>query len=567
MLKYYSFLISLIVVSCYYGTDLKQTDSIKGPGIITRHGMVVSASEEASGIGVYILEKGGNAIDAAVATGLALAVCYPEAGNLGGGGFMVIRTSDGAINTLDFREKAPIAATSDMYLDSKGNVIEGLSTDTRLASGVPGSAAGLLAAHKKYGRLSFRDVIRPAIEIADKGFPVTKSLASSLNKNRQTFIERNTRSIAFVKDSLWKEGDILKQPDLARTLRSIRDKGDDGFYKGTVAKYIIDEMKGSDGLITEENLENYQPVWRKPLTGTYRDYKIISVPLPSSGGLVLMQILTMMERFDIREMGFHSLQTVHLIIEAERRAFADRAEFMGDPDFIDTPVNQLISRKYLEDRMSSFDPAKASTSSEIGHGTPGGYESSETTHYSIVDNMGNAVATTTTLNNSYGNSIVVQGAGFLLNNEMDDFSVKPGYPNIYGLVGGTANAVESGKRMLSSMTPTIIEKDGKLFMVAGSPGGSTIPTSVLQVVVNCIDYGMNIQDAVNSGRFHHQWVPDTVMYENNALDSATISHLEQMGHQLKKRLTLGQVNAIMQLPDGTFQAGADSRGDNVAAGY
>jgi gamma-glutamyltranspeptidase/glutathione hydrolase len=556
----------LILAGCS-GTGNKPDGLISGFGISSKNGMVVSAHSESSRIGVEILMKGGNAIDAAVATDLALAVCYPEAGNIGGGGFMVIRTADGTTDAIDYREKAPAAASRDMYLGTDGSVKEGLSTDTHLASGVPGTVDGIITAHAKYGKLPFRDVIQPAIDLAEKGFVISSNQAASLNGNRKAFLERNLRRPAFVKDSLWKDGDILIQPDLAETLKLIRDKGRDGFYSGNTASLLIGEMKRGNGIITEKDLADYRAVWRTPLRGNYRGYDIITICPPSSGGLTLLQLLGMAENYDLKAMGLHSAEAVHLIIEAERRAFADRAQFLGDPDFADVPVKQLISKKYLSGRMADFDPSIASPSSAVGHGSPEGYVSEETTHYSVVDGMGNAVAVTTTLNDTFGTGIVVDGAGFLLNNQMDDFSSKPGFPNMYGLVGGEANAISPGKRMLSSMTPAIIEKDGKLFMVLGSPGGSTIPTSVFQVVVNVIDYGLSMQDAVDAPRFHHQWLPDIITYEQKCIDSITLGILVKMGHQFKLRSSIGRVNAIMKPDDGTLKAGADPRGNNVAVGY
>jgi gamma-glutamyltranspeptidase/glutathione hydrolase len=566
MKNYFCLSLLLILAGCS-GTGNKSDKLISGFGISSKNGMVVSAHSESSRIGVEILMKGGNAVDAAVATDLALAVCYPEAGNIGGGGFMVIRTSEGITDAIDYREKAPVVASRDMYLGKDGSVTEGLSTDTHLASGVPGTVDGIIAAHSKYGKMPFREVIQPAIDLAEKGFRVSAGQAASLNGNRKAFIERNLRRPAFVKDSLWKEGDILIQPDLAATLRLIRDKGRDGFYSGKTAFLIISEMKRGNGIICEKDLSDYRAVWRAPLRGTYKGYDIITICPPSSGGLTLLQLLGMAEKYDLKAMGLHSAESVHLIIEAERRAFADRAEFLGDPDFVDVPVKQLLNKKYLAARMKDFDPEKASQSSAVGHGSPEGYVSEETTHYSVVDGMGNAVAVTTTLNGTFGTGIVVDGAGFLLNNQMDDFSSKPGSPNMYGLVGGEANAISAGKRMLSSMTPAIIEKDGKLLMVLGSPGGSTIPTSVFQVVVNVIDYGLNIQDAVDAGRFHHQWLPDNITYEQICLDSITLRKLEKMGHIFKPRSAIGRVNAILKAEDGTLKAGADPRGNNVAVGY
>jgi gamma-glutamyltranspeptidase/glutathione hydrolase len=568
MFKYIFLLTAVTLISgCSSSSDRNKSDVIEGQVINFKNGMVVSAHPESSRIGIDILKKGGNAVDAAVATELALAVCYPEAGNIGGGGFMVIRTRDGRVDAIDYREKAPLSASRDMYLDKTGNVINGVSTDTHLASGVPGTIEGILSAHTKYGKLPFIDVIQPAIDLAENGFLIPEDQVQSLNSNRKVFIERNLSKTAFVKDSLWKEGDILKQPELAATLQLIRDKGREGFYSGEVAEKIAAEMKRGNGIINIKDLKEYKSVWRTPIIGFYRGYKIITITPPSSGGITLLQLLGICENYPLKGLSFHSLEAVHLMVEAERRSFADRAEFLGDPDFVKVPLKQLLDHEYLVDRMKSFDPQKASLSSEIGHGKPEGYVSKETTHYSVVDAEGNAVSTTTTLNGSFGNSIVVNGAGFLLNNQMDDFSAKPGFPNMYGLVGGEANSIQPGKRMLSSMTPTIIEKDGKLFMVVGSPGGSTIATSVFQVIVNAIDFGMNIQDAVNSGRFHHQWQPDTIYYEKNYFDSSLIQKLEKMGHGVTSIPSIGRVNAIMILKDGSFAGGADSRGYNVASGF
>jgi gamma-glutamyltranspeptidase/glutathione hydrolase len=561
------FIFTIILYSCGSNTHNKSAKIIEGQGIKVKNGIVVSDHSQSSRAGVEILKKGGNAVDAAIATEFALAVCYPEAGNIGGGGFLVIRTNEGKIDAIDFREKAPVNASMNMYLDASGNVIEGLSTNTHLASGVPGTVDGLLVVHSKYGKLPFRELIQPAIDLARNGFPVTKSQAQSLNGNRKVFIKRNTRWPAFVKDSLWKEGDILKQPELAVTLTLIRDNGRDGFYSGKTAELIVKEMKRGNGIITEQDLKDYKSVWREPLTGGYRNFRIISICPPSGGGITLLQLLSMCENYPLKVWGFHSPEAIHLMVEAERRAFADRAEFLGDPDFINVPVKKLLDRKYLLDRMMTFNPVKASLSADIGHGQPEGYTSEQTTHYSVVDPMGNAVAVTTTLNNTYGNSVVVDGAGFLLNNQMDDFSVKPGFPNMYGLVGGRANSIVPGKRMLSSMTPTIVEKDGKLFLVVGSPGGSTIATTVFQVIINTIYFDMNIQDAVDAARFHHQWLPEYVFYEKNSLDSTVIKKLELMGHNLKTRNSIGLVNAIQILPDGTRAGGADHRGDNVASGF
>ncbi len=564
---YLIFIILFILAGCSGKQFIKRSGTIEGRGIISDSGMVVSALPQASRIGVFILQSGGNAIDAAVATQFALAVCFPEAGNIGGGGFMVIRTSDGKTEVVDYREKAPLRASRDMYLDAGGKVIEGLSTGTLLASGVPGTVDGMIRAHAKYGKLAFKDVIQPAIDLASTGFPVTQLQAESLNRNRKNFIERNLHRPAFVKDSLWERGDTLRQPVLAETLKRIRDIGRDGFYSGLTGKTLLNEMKRGNGIITEQDLYDYKAEFRNPLKTNYRGYVIFSVPPPSSGGIILFQLLGMLEPYSLKQLGYHSAKAIHLIVEAERRSFADRAQYLGDPDFINIPVAGLLNKKYLISRMATFNENSASASALISNGFPAGYESEETTHFSVVDAMGNAVSTTTTLNGSFGNSIVVDGAGFILNNEMDDFSLKPGFPNMYGLIGGEANSVQPGKRMLSSMTPVIVEKNGKLFLILGSPGGSTIPTTVFQVLTNVIDYGMEIQAAVDEGRFHHQWQPDIISYEKDAIDTVNILNLKNMGHEMSSRSSIGSVNAIRILPDGKKTVGADKRGNNAACGY
>jgi gamma-glutamyltranspeptidase/glutathione hydrolase len=563
----FPFMLILLISGCSYRIKGKNADPPEGRQVVADSGMVVSAHPESSRIGIRILKRGGNAIDAAVATEFALAVCYPEAGNIGGGGFMIIRTSAGKTDMIDYREKAPQKASEGMYLDSSGNVIEGLSTETHLSSGVPGSVDGMLSIHAQYGILPFRTVIQPAIDLARSGFPVTREQAQDLNNNREQFIKKNRRLPAFVKESPWKEGDTLRQADLAVTLERIRDHGREGFYSGVNGRLIIKEMERGNGIISKEDLAGYRSVFRTPLTGNYRGFTIITVSPPSGGGIILLQILGMIEPFNLSKMGFHSASAIHVIAEAEKRAFADRAGFSGDPDFISVPVGQLLDQRYLNSRMQDFDPLRATPSSEIKEGEPAAIESEETTHYSVTDCMGNAVAATTTLNNTFGSSIVVDSAGFLLNDQMDDFSAKPGYPNMYGLIGGEANAIKPGKRMLSSMTPVIVERDGRLFLVAGSPGGSTIPTTVLQVVTNLIDYRMNIAEAVDTGRFHHQWLPDYITYERKSIDSLNLARLEKLGYRMEPRNAIGRVNAILITPGNRFESGADPRGNNSACGY
>jgi len=553
-----------LIISCSGNKTVRISG---GRSIKTHHAMAVSASPLASAIAAGVMADGGNAVDAAVATEMALAVCFPAAGNLGGGGFMVIRLDNGTMEAINYREKAPSGSSRDMYLDKKGDVVEGLSLDTHLSAGVPGTVDGLLKVHDKYGILPLARLVQPAIDLAEKGFPLSESQAESLNGMKSAFIARNRGPVAFVKETPWRAGDTLRQPELAKTLTRIRDLGRDGFYSGETARLIVDECKRGNGIISAVDLTDYSSEWERPLTADYRGYEIITMPPPSSGGIALIQMLKMIEPFDIAHMGFHSTAAMHLITETERRAYADRAEFLGDPDFINVPVDGLLSKDYLMDRMKDFKPGMASLSSEIKHGNPGAYESEQTTHYSIVDQMGNAVAGTTTLNNSYGSGIVVQGAGFLLNDEMDDFSVKPGHPNMYGLIGGEANSVQPGKRMLSSMTPTIIVRDGKVKMVVGSPGGSTIITTVLQVIINVTDFRMSVSEAVNAGRFHHQWLPDRVDYEADRIDSSVFVGMKNMGYTLKPRGSMGRADAILISGDGLLEAGSDTRGDDSAAGF
>lgn len=533
-----------------------------------KNGMVVSAHPEASQVGVEILKKGGNAVDAAVAVQFALAVVYPNAGNIGGGGFMVYRGASGEINTLDFREKAAAAASRDMYLDSAGNPIVDKSLYGHLAAGVPGSVDGMVEAHQKYGKLTWEKVLQPAIDLAQNGFKITKRQATELNSLHRKFMDFNPDGTAFVNlEKTWQEGDLLVQKELANTLSLVQEKGRAGFYEGAVADSIIAEMKRGKGLITKEDLKTYHSAWRKPITGTYRGYKIITMPPTSSGGIALMQLLQSVEPYSLKKLGHNADSTVQVIVEAERRVYADRATHLGDPDFYTVPQATLIDPAYNKKRMQNFSWAAATPSSEVLAGSVNGSEHEETTHFSIVDREGNAVSITTTLNGSYGSLVAVKGAGFLLNNEMDDFSVKPGAPNMYGLVGGEANAIAPNKRMLSSMTPTIVEKDGKLFMVVGTPGGSTIITSVFQTIINVIDFDMTMQQAVAAKKFHHQWLPDEVYVEKDALDSLTTEKLKAKGYQIAPRGAIGRVDAILKTKWGYYQGGADPRGDDKAIGY
>ena len=541
----------------------QQAKNIDGP---YHKGMVVCATPNASKVGLEILKKGGNAVDAAVAVQFALAVTYPEAGNIGGGGFMVYRSDKGETNTLDFREKAPAAARANMYLDSAGDVIPDMSLATHQASGVPGSVDGMVEAHRKYGKLKWGELVQPAIDLAHNGFAISKKLAGSLNWGSAQFKKLNPGKTYLLKDTVWKEGDLLVQEDLAKTLTLIRDKGRDGFYAGKVADEIADEMKNGKGLISKTDLKNYHSVWRKAITGNYKGYKIITMPPPSSGGIALLQLLHSVESYPLHRWGYNRDSTVQLIVEAERRVYADRSKYLGDPDFYKVPVDSLLKPAYIEGRMKSFNWNAATPSSSIQPGSFVGYESDQTTHYSIIDSEGNAVSITTTLNGSFGSKIFVGGAGFLLNNEMDDFSAKPGVPNMFGLVGGKANSIQPGKRMLSSMTPTIIEKNGKLFMVVGTPGGSTIITSVFQTILNVIEFDQDMQQAVTSKRFHHQWLPDQVNIEKDAFDSATIDKLQHKGYKIITGGVGGRVDAILITKDG-YQGGADPRGDDSKMGW
>ena len=532
-----------------------------------RKGMVVCAYPDAAKAGLAVLKKGGNAVDAAVAVQFALAVTLPQAGNIGGGGFMVYRSAKGQANTLDFREKAPGSASTDMYLDAQGNVIPNKSLYTHQAAGVPGSVDGMVEAHKKYGKLKWADVVQPAIDLAQKGFVITERLANDINRSQDQFTKLNANSTNyFARSTPWKAGDILVLEDLAKTLTLIRDKGRAGFYAGTVANHIVAEMKNGSGLISQADLDNYHSVWRKAITGNYKSYKIITMPPPSSGGIALLQLLRSVEPYPLNRWGHNQDSTVRLITEAERRVYADRSKYLGDPDFYKVPVDSLLKPDYITGRMKSFSWNAATPSSSVQAGSFIGYESDQTTHFSIVDAEGSAVSITTTLNGSFGAKIFVKGAGFLLNNEMDDFSSKPGVPNMYGLVGGKANSIQPGKRMLSSMTPTIIEKDGKLFMVVGTPGGSTIITSVFQTILNVIEFGQDAQQAVTSKRFHHQWLPDEIQPETAAFSDELLNKLQQKGYKIKPRGGIGRVDAIVVTPKG-YVGGADPRGDDTKAGW
>ncbi len=538
----------------------------KTPATYYKNGVVVSAHPVASLVGLNILKKGGNAIDAAVAVQFALAVVYPNAGNIGGGGFMVYRDARGNVATLDYREKAPGLASRDMYLDASGNAIKDKSLFGHLAAGVPGSVDGMVKAHAKYGKLSWKEVVQPALDLAEKGFAITQKQAGEFNRARKSFVQFNPDGAALIKDGEWVAGERLIQPELAHTFKLIRDKGRAGFYEGEVAAYTVKEMNRGSGIISLQDLKNYQAIWRTPVTGKYKGYKIITMPPSSSGGIALVQLMHSVEPYPLAKWGHNQDSTVRLIIEAERRVYADRAAHLGDPDFYKVPQQGLLDVSYQKNRMSTMNWAHATPSSEVSAGTPAVKESEQTTHFSIVDKQGNAVSITTTLNGSYGALVFVKGAGFLLNNEMDDFSVKPGSPNMYGLVGGEANSIAPGKRMLSSMTPTIIEKNGKLFMVVGTPGGSTIITSVFQTILNVIEFNQSMQEAVTSRRFHHQWLPDQVDVEAQAFDEKIQKLLTEKGYVLKPRTSIGRVDAILNTPKG-YEGGADPRGDDTSLGW
>ncbi|RDV16754.1 gamma-glutamyltransferase [Pontibacter diazotrophicus] len=545
-----------------------QNRSLDEVGLITDKAMVVSAHPLASSVGNEIMLRGGNAVDAAIAVQFALAVVYPDAGNIGGGGFLVLRQQDGSVDALDYREEAPGDAHRDMYLNEEGEVIEDLSVKGHLAAGVPGTVDGMVQLHEKYGTMPWEELVQPAVLLAANGFPLTAKEAEKLNENQDDFITYSTRRPEFILKDNWEEGDTLRIPDLAKTLARIRDQGRAGFYEGATAQYIVDEMKRGGGIISKEDLANYRAIWREPLTAKVGEHNVISMPPPSSGGIALIQLLTISEDYPVDEWGIKTTETAHFMIEAEKRVYADRAKHLGDPDFIDVPVEGLLEEAYIKRRMRDFSMDSDTDSEEVYAGKPAAYEGAQTTHYSIVDPMGNAISVTTTLNTNFGALVFVDGAGFLLNNEMDDFSAKPGYPNTYGLIGGEANAIAPGKRMLSSMTPTILEKDGDLYMVVGSMGGSTIITTVYQIILNVIAHDLPMQGAVNAGRFHHQWEPDWVLSELGALGPGTGLQLWLKGHKIAPNPRgIGRAAGILVLPDGRMEGGADPRGDDAAAGF
>jgi len=557
--------ITILALALFLSFSCDNTKDLKG--LIADKAMVVSAREEASKIGLQIMKDGGNAFDAMIATEMALAVCYPFAGNLGGGGFMVYRTANGEYGSLDYREKAPQSAYRDMYLDSLGNVIPGLSTKTALAVGVPGTIAGIFEVHQKFGTVPMHEILEPVIELARQGVLITKNQKKRINKYRDLFLSINKDSIPL--SYAWKQNDTLKNLELAQTLERISINGKEEFYRGETGRKLVKFIEENDGIITLEDLKKYEAIWRKPISFDYDNLRVISMAPPSSGGICLAQILNGIEPYDLKKLKHNSTKSIQLIVEAERRAYADRSYFLGDPDFVDIPANRLIDKQYMSDRMHNFSFKKATKSEDINHGHLELVESKETTHYSIVDQFGNAVSATTTLNGAYGSKLYVPELGFFLNNEMNDFSSKPGVPNMFGLIGAKANEIAPEKRMLSSMTPTIIEKDGKLYMVLGSPGGSAIITSVLQTILNVHEYGMGMQKAVSQPRYHHQWLPDEIIMEPDGFDNTIKAQLTKLGYKVveKETTVIGKVNAILVLPDGKLEGGADPRGDEKAVGF
>jgi gamma-glutamyltranspeptidase/glutathione hydrolase len=564
-------LLSLCILLCFWQCDSPKKEISQSTtsvlGVISQKAMVVSAREEASKIGSEIMQQGGNAFDAMVATEMALAVCYPNAGNLGGGGFMVYRTHRGEVGALDYREKAPLRANRDMYLDENKKYLKDKSKTGGLAVGVPGTIAGIFKAHKKFGSLPMQTILRPVILLAKNGFKITEKQAKQFNDYSAVFKQVNQENSIYTKK--FKAGDVFTNEALANTLQQISNNGRSAFYQGEIAKTLVAFLQKNGGIVSLKDLDNYQAIWRKPIVFNYKDLRIISMSPPSSGGICMAQILKTTANYPIAQYGHNTTKTIQVLTEAQRRAYADRSHYLGDPDFIDIPVDSLLSDAYLKGRMDSFSFEGATPSKELTHGIISQAESTETTHYSIIDSYGNAIAVTTTLNASFGSKLYSKKLGFFLNNEMDDFSAKPGTPNLFGLIGGDANAIAPQKRMLSSMTPTLVEKDNKLWMTLGTPGGSTIITSVLQTILNVYEFNMSMQQAVDAPRFHHQWLPDVVKVEATSFDSITINELENKGYIIdyKNASSIGKVDAILVLPDGSLEAGADKRGDDTAVGF
>jgi len=560
------FQILFLIIGLFVNQQLAQSQD----PIFAENGMVVSTSKQASEIGIRILKQGGNAIDAACAVGFALAVTSSSNGNIGGGGFMVTYLADGTVFTLDYREKAPAAAYRDMFLDDNGNVIKDMSLKTRASSGVPGSVDGLLKAWSKYGsgNISLRELLYPSISLAERGFKLSVYEAQTLNTFKKLFSNNEAAAKIFIRSDNrdWKSGDRLVQKDLGKTLKRIARYGRNGFYSGITADLIISEMDKGAGYITYEDLRQYESKFREPVAGTFNQYEIISMGPPSSGGTILIEMLNMLELFPLNDFIWNSSNYIHLLTEVQRRAYADRAEHLGDADFWNSPTNMLLKKSYAKNRIKDFSPKKASPSKQILPGDPYAFESSETTHYSIIDKYGNAVSVTTTINLAYGSGIVVDGAGFFLNNEMDDFSSKPGVPNSFGLVGNEANSIEPGKRPLSSMTPTIVLKNKKPFLILGSPGGSRIITSVLQALLNITIHNMSLKEAVSLPRVHSQWLPDAVYFEENSLNDDVKELLIDNGHTILPFSYIGNVNAILINENG-YTGYGDPRGENTAKGY
>ena len=538
--------------------------------ISPKNGMVSSAHPLASQVGIDILKMGGNAFDAAIAVHFTLSVVYPQAGNLGGGGFVVYRLENGENGSLDFREKAPNKSSRDMYLtESDGELIvsNNKSRLGHLASGVPGSVDGMVQLYEKFGSLNWEELINPSIEYANKGFNITEKQSVGLNNVKESLTKVNNKPIAFLKETKWNEGDLLIQKELAQTLTRIKNNKRDGFYVGETADMIVKEINEGGGIITHEDLKNYNSVWRDPIVGYYKSHKIISMGPPSSGGIALLQLLHGANQHNVKSMAHNGTDYINTMTEIESRVYADRASYLGDEDFYNVPKESLVEESYLDNKFNEIDKEVKTLSSNIQSGSIQINESDETTHFSIIDKFGNAVAITTTINSSFGSKVVVDGAGFLLNNEMDDFSIKPGFPNMFGLVGGEANAIEPNKRMLSSMTPTIVEKNNKPFLIVGTPGGSTIITSVFQTILNVIDFDMGMQEAVDANRFHHQWLPDALIVEKNTLSEEIKNSLNDLGHKIVERNSIGRMDCILIREDGSLEGGADKRGDNIAIGY